>query len=660
MQNLVEHKPILYRSDIDGLRSLAVTMVILFHIWPHSLTGGFIGVDVFFVISGFLITSIINKELNAGTFTFKLFYTRRIKRILPVFYTMVFFTSLAAYFLLLPNFYLKFVETVVSASTYLSNVYFSKTSDYFALDSSAYPLLHTWSLSVEEQYYVFWPLVLVLLNKWSKRPKWINLFTIGLMFIASYLFSIYSTQYNSSTGYYSIFSRAFELMIGSILALFLAQKPNILSDFSVRLKWILVNLIALIGLCLIIMSSYSLNEKTAFPGYIALIPTLGAAFIIYAGSLSHHSLINRFVGSKCFVAVGLLSYFMYLWHWPLLAYWHYLNPEAKSVPLLTGLLVILMTLLLSLLSYFFIELPIKKKRYSFKSALIKFQLVPLLIILSVAWCVIKGKGLPSRLSSTAQIQNMYLSKDYCHNSIHGECVFGDVKQHPTRVILFGDSHAGSLSPFWSKIASNQGMSIKIITSDSCYPLLDSVNLLPSSEPTLFSKKICSNQIKYISEHASDYDVFILAAEWSRYESGGKMVPSKFIFDTEFKNTLAFLKLHNKKVIIMGDVPFDSSNLIDSMIRNSILPWHQKENKILNLDSGAVINDRIRTIAETYSDVDFFDMTKLASQIQSFPYENGILLYKDSDHLNQYGSELLAGYYLANKNIINLSTLVSSH
>jgi hypothetical protein len=237
---------------------------------------------------------------------------------------------------------------------------------------------------------------------------------------------------------------------------------------------------------------------------------------------------------------------------------------------------------------------------------------------------------------------------------------GDVAQHPTRVILFGDSHAGSLSPFWNKIANSQGVSIKIITSDSCYPLLDTVNLLPSSEPTLFSKKICSNQIKYISEHISDYDVFILAAEWSRYESGGKMVPSKFIFDTEFRNTLAFLKLHNKKVIIMGDVPFDQNNLIDSRIRNSILPWRQKENEILNMDSGAVVNNRIRRISESYPDVYFFDMIKLISQIKSFPYENGILLYKDSDHLNQYGSETLAQYYWVNKNLFNLDALFESH
>jgi len=371
-------------------------------------------------------------------------------------------------------------------------------------------------------------------------------------------------------------------------------------------------------------------------------------------------LINRFIGNKCFVAVGLISYSMYLWHWPLLAYWHYLNPDVKSVPLLTGLFIILITLLLSSCSYFFIELPIKKKRYSFKSAFMKFQLIPLLIILSIAWYVTKGKGLPSRLSSTAQLQNMYLSKNYCHNVIHGECIFGDVQQHPTRIILFGDSHAGALSPFWNKTASNQGVSIKIITSDSCYPLLDTVNILPSSEPTLFSKKICSNQIKYISEHISDYDVFILAAEWSRYESGGKMVPSKFIFDTELRNTLKFLVQHKKKVLIMGDVPFDQNNLIDSRIRNSILPWPQKEDKTLNMDSGVAINDRIRIISESYPGVYFFDMTKLTSQIKSFPYESGVLLYKDSDHLNQYGSELLAQYYFVSKNLFNLDALFESH
>lgn len=643
----IEHKPILYRLDVDGLRSIAVLSVILFHIWPHTLTGGFVGVDIFFVISGFLITSILTKELHSGTFTFKAFYTRRIKRILPVFFIVVFCTSIAAYFLLLPNFYLKFVETAVSASVYLSNVYFSKTSDYFALDSNAYPLLHTWSLSVEEQYYLFWPLVLMFLSKYTKKNMWITVIVIILLFSLSYYFSIYSTAHNTSFGYYSIFSRAFELMVGSILALLISSPKYKLRISSKVIRLITANFISGSGFALILSSNCFLNENMPFPGYIAIVPTLGAALIIYAGTLSHHSMINRVLMGKFFVAIGLISYSLYLWHWPLLAYWHYLNPDLIIISFKDGLVIFIATFVLAIASYFLIELPIKKRRYSFKSAFIQFQLLPLIFIVAMAGLVIKNKGLPNRLSKQAQLQNIFLSGDYCHNISNGNyanCIFGNKLAKPTNIILFGDSHAGSLSPFWNKVAKQQGVSIKIITTDSCYPLLDDSRKLPSTERKLSSKS-CSNQIKYITEHINDYNTFILAASWERYESGGKMVPSTFMFDSAFESTLKILSNNKKRVIVIGDIPVDTKNIIARIVRTSMLPWAHRYRDLLKLESGTKLNQRIEKISLQYPNVYFFNTYDLTAQIKTFPYDSGFLLYKDSDHFNQHGSEILADYYL---------------
>ena len=222
----IEHKLILYRPDIDGLRTIAVGMVILFHIWPSMLTGGFVGVDIFFVISGFLITSIINKELTTGEFGFRAFYTRRIKRILPVFYAMIFVSSIAAYLILLPNDYSNYAKTTVSASVFFSNLHFLRVSNYFALGSGEIPLLHTWSLSVEEQYYLFWPLVLMCLTRQSVKRLWVRPLAISILFILSFAFSIYCIKHDVSLGYYSIFSRTFELMVGSILALITTTANN--------------------------------------------------------------------------------------------------------------------------------------------------------------------------------------------------------------------------------------------------------------------------------------------------------------------------------------------------------------------------------------------------------------------------------------------------
>lgn len=661
IKNIIEHKSILYRPDIDGLRSIAVVVVILFHIWPSTLTGGFIGVDVFFVISGFLITSIINKEIHLGTFTFAGFYTRRMKRILPVFYFMILLSSIAAYLMLLPgpDDYVFYAKTALSAGISLSNMYFSHHNNYFSPNSNEYPLLHTWSLSVEEQYYLLWPVILLFLIRWRKVNVWIKPLGIVILFSASLGFSMYCTKHNVDVGYYSIFSRAFELMLGSILALLLSARFINLTSETKFYHIILSNVISMAGLLMIIGASYWLTDKYPFPGVIALLPTFGTVLIIYAGHLSHKSLINKILSFRPFVFIGLMSYSMYLWHWPLLAFWHYYNPGA-SVTLLSGTWILFFTLILSLSSYFFIELPIKRQRYTFREALIKFQLIPLCLVLVTSSVVIKTNGVPIRVSNSLEKQTFFLSKKYCYDLINANCIIGDSLQKPTKVILFGDSHAGALTPFWDQIAHNYNFSIKNLSVGSCYPLINVNNDLPSSDPSLFAPTACSQQIKYVTNHLNEYDLFILAASWHNYYKGSPRQPIKFIFDDELKNTLQFLQKNNKHVIIMSDVPVDAASTIIASLRHSIFPLPLFRDEIVQMNNQDIRNKQIKALSLNYPNVYFFDVEKyVTSNIKTFPYYDGLLLYKDGGHLNQFGSEVLAKKYLSSKKSLQLKLLLES-
>ena len=649
--NPLEHKPILYRPDIDGLRTIAVGIVILFHIWPAMLTGGFVGVDVFFVISGFLITSIINKELINGEFSFLRFYTRRIKRILPVFYSMIILTSILAYMIILPMNYTTYAKSSVSASSFISNWYFYQLSGYFSVNSSEYPLLHTWSLSVEEQYYVFWPLVLLLLTKLSKKIFWIKPFVIGLLFIFSYLFSIYCIKHNSEMGYFSILSRAFELMLGSILALLIAKDHNYLKKLEPKFLHTLANICSLMGMLFIGFSSCLLTDKSAFPGYIALVPVLGACMIIYAGHLSHRCVVNQILATKPFVAIGLLSYSLYLWHWPLLAFWHYYNPWA-TISLKTGLIILLISIILSIASYLLIELPIKRRRYSCKSAFIKFQVIPFIFVAINVPLVY----LNMRIEPKLRMETTFLDHKYCFGQITGDCIVGSMTtDNQPQAFLFGDSHAGMFAPFWESIGEAYNFKIKTNTIGGCYPLMNINNELALDDfPS--NKDECFNQAKYLYQNFDKYNLFIINGEWSKYYNNSH---GAFKFKTEFERMIEFLVQHDKKVIVMGDIPSYENHVILTMLRQSMLKrFANSSNITLVQNDYELYNDKMHKLVSKYPGVYYFDTQQLLiNQIKGYPYFNDFLLYDDDSHLNQVGSKILAQEYLSSSKPLQLVKLL---
>jgi len=347
-----------YRSDIDGLRALAILPVLAFHAKIPGFLGGFIGVDIFFVISGFLITKIISDEISSGNFSFAVFYKRRILRILPALVVVMLTTIAVGYFMLFPSEFKELGTSVTSASLFASNLFFLSQAGYFEGPAELKPLLHTWSLAVEEQFYLFFPLVLIFLVKIRKfRVDQIILVAAILSFLLSAFLINYSSMV--SMVFYTLPTRAWELMIGSWLAVSWDRVQAKTTDKQ-------ANVMAWIGFSLIIFGLIYLSPASIFPAWNALYPCIGAGLLI---AFCHRSTLFKLFSWRPIVYVGLISYCLYLWHWPVIVYsGMYFHPDNKYIPLF----VISVSLGLAIASRYLIEIPTRDglRSYNTKSILI--------------------------------------------------------------------------------------------------------------------------------------------------------------------------------------------------------------------------------------------------------------------------------------------------
>ncbi|HEX7926796.1 MAG TPA: acyltransferase, partial [bacterium] len=331
-----------YRADIDGLRAIAVLAVVGSHASVPFLRGGWVGVDVFFVISGYLITSILQRELNAGQFSFLRFYLRRARRILPALLLVLTATLVAGYFLLLPPDYRGLGSSIKSVTKFVPNFYFARQGGYFEPVRNLKPLLMTWSLGVEEQFYFVFPLVMFALHKLGAR-KWLWL-SIALM--ASFAWSVQAVAQNPDASYYLPHLRAWELLTGACLVWLPAgrqQRPAVNHALSA------------VGFALIAWAIVALDEGVPFPGWRAVPPVLGTALLIRAGA---GAWVNRLLAVKPLVFVGTISYALYLWHWPLLSLAYNLRP-VPELPLSVTLPLMGAAVLLATASTFWVEMPLR-------------------------------------------------------------------------------------------------------------------------------------------------------------------------------------------------------------------------------------------------------------------------------------------------------------
>lgn len=456
-----------YRADIDGLRAVAILSVVLFHIDKNILPGGYIGVDVFFVISGFLITSIILKDLNAGTFSLSHFWERRVRRILPALITVIIACLVAGWFYLLPLDYENLGKQAFAQTIFSSNILFYLQSGYFDSANETKPLLHTWSLAVEEQFYIFFPFFMFL--AWKFCQKHIQ-FLIAAIFIISLSFSVYMTGRHPSFAFYMLPTRAWELLIGAFLAFGFMRPQNHAAS----------SIAGLSGIAMIAASCFLYTEKTPFPGIAAALPCFGAALVIWSGGHAG-GVAQRILSCKPMVFIGKVSYSWYLWHWPVIVFYKYFSFDPLSAYEQAALFAI--SFVLGILSWKFIETPFRK-RSTQKS--LKTMSVACAILAGMATCalVIYGaKGYSSRFNQNvltyadaANDKNEH--QDECNRpsleliKSGGLCTTNADAELRPQFILWGDSHADAIAPAFYALSEREGLNGYIATYDGCPPLLN--------------------------------------------------------------------------------------------------------------------------------------------------------------------------------------------
>lgn len=337
-----------YRPDIDGLRALAVIPVILFHTDILLFSGGYIGVDIFFVISGYLITNILLKDIKQGNFSILCFYERRIRRIFPALFTVLIVSSCFALWLMFPGELKSYGKSLSAASLFYSNYHFMFGTGYFASPAETKPLLHIWSLAVEEQFYIVFPIYLYLVSRFFKNR--IGVVTITLLLI-SLIYSIIIVWKYPADAFYSTPARAWELMTGAVLAIY----PRKLSMNSQ-----IANIVTLSGIGMIIYSVFFYTKQTTFPGGMALLPVIGSGLIIYAGD-SRNNKVGSILATKLFRFPGLISYSLYLWHWPVLVF--YKMYAIEPISNIGVLMLLCVVAILSYLSWKFIEAPFRDHQF---------------------------------------------------------------------------------------------------------------------------------------------------------------------------------------------------------------------------------------------------------------------------------------------------------
>lgn len=456
-----------FRADIQGLRAIAVISVVLYHAQKNLLPGGFVGVDVFFVISGFLISSILMNELDRGVYTLAGFYRRRIKRLFPALYVMLAFVLATGAILLPPEALRELGHTAVSTVFFVSNFDFDRMSDYFAGDSQLKPLLHTWSLAVEEQFYLFFPVFLALL--WRHWRRYYRL-VILIVAVLSLAISVWAARRHPSAAFFLAPSRFFELMIGALTAR---------AALSQRVSQTQRNLLSVIGIGFLLVSLVAFNDQTPFPGFAALLPCCGTALIILTGT-GGSSIGNRIIGASAVVIFfGDISYSLYLWHWPLLVFGRYFY-AAPLTGLQAGALI-LVAVAAAKISWEFVERPILAWRGN-PSSVLPAGATLMVIGSAVAVAVATSNGLPSRFAPET-LRLLASAEDYnhrrpqCHNPDDREipydrnCIYGDPKAIPEAAV-WGDSHGAELVAALGERLGKIGQSVMQITASSCPPALD--------------------------------------------------------------------------------------------------------------------------------------------------------------------------------------------
>jgi peptidoglycan/LPS O-acetylase OafA/YrhL len=550
-----------YRPDIDGLRAIAIVSVVFYHYGFWQFSGGFVGVDVFFVISGFLITGLIHREMEEDRFSIRRFYERRIRRIFPALFVMLAVATAAAAILLFPTDFERYADSLFATAFFASNFEFWREVGYFDVGAEWKPLLHLWSIAVEEQFYLVFPALLLLIGTQSRRKL---LIATGALFALSLVFSMWAVAHAPSTAFYLLPSRFWELMLGAMLAL--AQLPQP-SSRAVR------ETIGILGLGMIAAAVFFYTRWQSFPGAAALLPCIGAALLIHAGE--SRTLTHRLLSLKPVVFVGLISYSLYLWHWPLLVFTQ-IALNRVLLPWESWILIAL-SVALATLSWRFVEQPIRRRANIRRGPLFAGAVSAIAVTALCGFGVAYANGLPQRMQPEirrilAEEANHEPRMDICFGLTAQDvragrlCRIGSTRTQAPSFLLWGDSHADALLPAVEKVAEAHGRAGLFAATNSCAPLLG-VN-----RPDALKCKPFNDAVARLAMRAEIRDV-ILDARWSknaygtaRGEGDGRIYPydnegqgtdlasTEAVFYRGLERTVRALTTAGKHVVIVASVP----------------------------------------------------------------------------------------------------------
>jgi peptidoglycan/LPS O-acetylase OafA/YrhL len=543
-----------YRPEIDALRAIAVMAVIIYHAKIYFLgnlilPGGFLGVDIFFVISGYLISSLIFRELvETKSFSFKNFYERRARRILPALFLVILVSIPFAWKYILPTSFVDYAKSILYSIGFGSNFYFYLSGQLYGAESGLLkPLLHTWSLAIEEQYYIVFPLLFLIIYNYFKNKIIIIIFTIA---ISSLIFSEYLTEVNASLNFYILLSRSWELLIGTLIFLleFFKKKKtiNIYNNFFI------------LGGLMLIMSSFFLFESAdGHPNIKSIYPIMGVSLVIYFSSAE--VFVTRLLSNRIIVGVGLISYSLYLWHYPIFAFSR-IAYFTKNI--FDYSLVALALFILSILTYFFIEKPFRsKKKINIKYFLLILLSVSIFLI-TISLSIIKNKGFEYRFPSDGKfnLDNLkYTEQVRLKKYELGNPSF--ISEDKKKILIFGNSHGRD---FFNMFALNRELFPKYEFSmmDGQFRCLKFLN----------KKKLCKKKIsKKMLDIFNQSDIFIISTRYTQRDF------------KEFEKIIQILSIYKKKIIITSNSPIfyfkNSRNLIDEFYyKNQRLP--NKEEKLI--------------------------------------------------------------------------------
>lgn len=579
----------------------------VFHFNPAWLPGGFIGVDVFLVISGFLITSILLKKKSQPDYalgaTIRYFYASRLKRIAPAYFVMLVLVALVAAVFFVPEDFDTFKGGLEKAAWFNSNHYFADFGDYFAPANHEQPLLHTWSLAVEIQFYLLAPLLILLLP--LTALKWVLLaLTVVLTLVAEYRMRVLGIE---QITYYSLYARLPEFFAGCLASLYLYT----VNGGGKKAPWL-----SGLGLILILFAAVAQPVLGHFPGIAALIPVQGCVLVLINTSSNK---ANSLLSSKGLVWVGALSYSLYLWHWPVLAFLRYYT-GAEVLDLSFSLLFVLVTLLLAIASYYGVE---QLLRASAKPRWQRLGLAVLaLAVLGTSQSMAKVNDIFTPEQFPIEYRRYADPATICHGKIVGDCLRGDLTSN-REVLVLGDSHAAMLNHFFDYLGKELGFKARIITASSCVtiPGFDYQRIAE------WAHEACKKQIEAAGKYISGSPIIILAGSWS-----GQTKSEKF-------NKALNHFLHNhprQQIYLLSQVPRFDENVI-RMQRFEAMGFITEVSREVIYKTA---NERVSGLASQYSNVKFLALDEIRA-FENAPFYEDEMIYSDHHHLNEVGARIYA-------------------